>query len=335
MAVYPYAPLPDRPDATPTDGPDPYGDPDPEWLRTDWREHLRTIELEGASVNCVDAGEGEPVIMVHGLGGCWQNWLENILALTTAGHRVVALDLPGFGRSPMPRWEISIPRYAEMLDELRAELDLEGATLVGNSMGGFIAAESARRRADWVSRLVLVSPAGISHATHSKRPAQTVGRVFALIAPVAARLTEAAIRRPGLRGLTLGPTFHHPDHLPRELLWEFYEGGSSPPGFLPALVALTGYDFLDHLGDIEVPTLIVWGREDVTVPCSDAPGYVERIPNARLELFADCGHVPMAERPVRFNRTLARFIDETRSAPRAHASTAPETGGDPGSPVSR
>ena len=114
-----------KPAPTPSDGPDPYGDPDPEWMRIDWRPHLHRIELATpelephpgsdidptrTEVNYVELGEGEPLLLVHGLGGCWQSWLENIPHFARR-RRVIALDLPGFGESPMPGWEISIKAY--------------------------------------------------------------------------------------------------------------------------------------------------------------------------------------------------------------------------------
>ena len=80
------------------------------------------------------------------------------------GHRAIALDLPGFGARPMPDWEISIPRYGALLEDFCAALDVGACTLVGNSMGGFVAAEVAVQEPEWVERLVLVSAAGISHA---------------------------------------------------------------------------------------------------------------------------------------------------------------------------
>src|SRR3954447_16725940 len=84
-----------------------YGNPDPEWMRIDWREHLRRVKLPGSEVNYVEMGEGEPIVFVHGLSGCWQNWLEN-LPHFARGHRVIALDLPGFGGSPLPRRAVAI-----------------------------------------------------------------------------------------------------------------------------------------------------------------------------------------------------------------------------------
>src|SRR5919107_1542437 len=87
-----------------------------DWRSVDWRPHLRSIEIDGRSVNYVDYGPSdssrlEPVVFVHGLGGCWQNWLENIPRVAAEGRRVVALDLPGHGYSEMPRDGISISGY--------------------------------------------------------------------------------------------------------------------------------------------------------------------------------------------------------------------------------
>ena len=81
-------------------------------------------------------------------------------------------------------------------------------------------------------------------------------------------------------------------------------------GFVDALGSLAGYDFLDRLAEVEVPTLIVWGRNDNVVPPGDALQYGRLLRNSRTLIFDDTGHVPMAERPVRFNRELATFLAE-------------------------
>ena len=99
------------------DGPDPYGDADPAWLEIDWREHLHSVEIGGTPVTYVEIGEGRPILLIHGLSGSWQNWLENIPALANRGFRVLALDLPGFGASPMPTWPISVPAYGGLVKD--------------------------------------------------------------------------------------------------------------------------------------------------------------------------------------------------------------------------
>ena len=130
--TYPYRRIA-HVDGTPSDGPDPYGDPDPAWLKIDWRQHLRTIDVDGARINCAEIGEGPAIIFVHGLGGCWQNWLENMPRMAELGYRAIAFDLPGFGSSPMPPWDISIPGYGELLNALRETLGVANCTLVGNA----------------------------------------------------------------------------------------------------------------------------------------------------------------------------------------------------------
>jgi pimeloyl-ACP methyl ester carboxylesterase len=309
--VWPYERIADV-EATPPDGPDPYGDPDPAWLRIDWREHLRSIELEGTRVNYAEIGQGHPIVFVHGLSGCWQNWLENMPDLAERGYHALALDLPGFGASPMPPWEVSIPAYGGLVDEFCRALNLHSVTLVGNSMGGFISAEVALRQPEWVERLVLVSAAGISHASMERGPAEATARVTAALGPLSLRIRAASMRRPGIRQLAFQGLVRHPQRMPRELLWEFWKGGSDAPAFLPSVGTLAGYDFLDRLDRIAVPTLIVWGRDDLIVPAADAAGYHRRIADSELVVFAECGHVPMAERPVRFNRLLERFIETPR-----------------------
>src|SRR5206468_8219015 len=123
-------------------------------------QYLHSTSVNGARVNYVEMGSGPPLVLIHGLSGCWQNWLENIPHFGRR-HRVVAVDLPGFGESELPHEEISIPGYGRFIDAFLDEVDVERASLVGNSMGGFIAAETTIAHPSRVERLVLVSAAGL------------------------------------------------------------------------------------------------------------------------------------------------------------------------------
>ena len=89
---------------------------------------------------------------------------------------------------------------------------------------------------------------------------------------------------------------------------EQFQNGAGRPGFLPAVQGLVGYDILDQLAEVEVPTLIVWGRNDHVVPPQDAIGFAQRLRNSWTVIFDDTGHVPQLERPVRFNRVLETFL---------------------------
>lgn len=309
--TYPYRRI-ERPRPTPAAGPDPYGEPVPAWLEIDWSEHLRWAEIDGTAVNYAEIGSGEPILFIHGLGGRWQNWLANLPHFAAAGYRAIALDLPGFGASPMPEWELTIPNYGGLLRDFCAELGLRGTTMVGSSMGGFIAAEVELSVPEWNDRLVLVSAAGISHAEMRREPVMAGATAMAALNPLALTLNRAALQRPGLRGLAFGGVLRHPDQLRRELLWELFVPALDAAGWLPAVRELTGYDFLDRLEAIADPTLIVWGRDDLVVPAADAPGYADRLTDSELVIFDDCGHLPMCERPVRFNRLVEAFIDRHR-----------------------
>jgi pimeloyl-ACP methyl ester carboxylesterase len=296
------------PAPTPADGPDPYGNPDPDWLKIDWREYRREIDVVGARANYVEMGEGPPLLFVHGLSGAWQNWLEQIPHFART-HRVVAVDLPGFGVSPMPPWDISIPAYGRFLRDFCERVEIERCALVGNSMGGFIATELAIAEAKRVEKLVLVSAAGITWAKARREPAAMLGRVGRAAAPMALRVQLSGIRRPRLRHRTFRGVFHDPNALRRELLWENVVPALQSPGYFDAMTTLVGYDIRDRLEEIEDPTLIVWGRNDRVVPVPAALSYRRRIgDNAELHIFDRTGHVPQMERPVRFNRVLEDFL---------------------------
>ena len=285
------------------------------WMEIDWREHQRWLVVQGKAVNVVEIGTGPPLVFVHGLSGSWQNWLEQLPEFSRT-HRCIAVDLPGFGRSAMPKEKITISGYGRWLDAFFAELDIEAAAVVGNSMGGFIAAETAIKFPHRIERLVLVSAAGLSIERRRNDTLQRTFEIFENVGQLVAAgfLSKADwfVRRPRGRRALLWFAVAHPDQMPAALAAE-QMSGANKPGFVAALGAMTTYPIRDRLDDIRCPTLIVWGRKDLLVPLKDAHEFDRLIPDSRLVIYDDTGHVPQIERPERFNPDLQAFLAEQAS----------------------
>ena len=310
---------------------DDYGKPaSPDWMEIDWRPHLRQTSIDGQVVNYVDYGSGaeglEPLVFVHGLGGCWQNWLENLPRAAAEGRRAIGIDLPGFGFSEMPREDISISGYGRAVNSLLDELDVGSAVLVGNSMGGFISAEVAIQFPVRVSRMVLVSAAGVTTSDLSARPILAGARVVAAVATRMATMSDRVVKRRHIRHAVYNSFIRHPTRIRNELLYEITRG-SGRPGFMGALGAIMAYDFRDRLPEIGCPTLIVWGTDDMLVPESDAGEFERLIPGSRKLIFEDTGHMAMIERPHTFNDCLFDFLAESHEPARSEAEVEAAGGG--------
>lgn len=280
------------------------------WLSVDWREHQRWVQVNGRPVNVVELGSGEPVVFVHGLGGSWVNWLEQ-LPVISQGWRTIALDLPGFGHSPLPSAPISIARYAETVAATMDALGVTEATLVGNSMGGEISAELAISMPDRARRMALVSPAGVSTGAWQPRM-PLIRRAH----PVLQRATgwvqrnaEWIARRPRLRSAALSTVAAAPREIPAAFAAEQLRG-MGKPGFLPALEAIVSHSqtLSDRLRQIATPTLVLWGERDPLITVRDAEVFASRIPGAHKVIWPDTGHVAMFERSEEFNALLEGFL---------------------------
>jgi len=291
------------------------GRAEPNWRDVDWAPHLHQVEIDGAALNYVDIGEddGTPVVLVHGLAGQWQNWLENIPAIARR-RRVLAPDLPGHGSSAMPRDKISIQGYGQVVDAFCERLGLERVALVGNSMGGFVASEVAIQFPRLVERLVLVSAAGISNANLYRAPALTVGRVARALTVATAARHRWMAARPVTRHLAIALVARHPALLAPDLVWEGLMKGAGKEGFDDAFRACLEYDFRERLGDIRSPTLVVWGENDSVLSVKDAQEFERLIPDSRKVVMEDTGHIPMLERPNAFNELLMGFLSESGPA---------------------
>jgi pimeloyl-ACP methyl ester carboxylesterase len=289
---------------------------DAAWMDVDWRALQRPYELLGRRVNVLDtgpvAGGGTPLLFIHGWSSSWQSWLLNIPAFRDT-RRCLSLDLPGFGGSDMPAEPITIQGYAKTVDAMCQELGVERVAVVGNSMGGFVAAELAIASPERVERLVLVSAAGLHIAELRLERAlarlRRVERTFARCGGYVAARSERFARRARLRRIVLAGVAAHPELLPGPLVAE-QVAGAGRPGFMPALRAMAAYPLRHRLAQIACPALIVWGARDRVVPVRDAAAFQRLIPDARKVVYPDTGHVPMLERPARFNADLRAFLGE-------------------------
>jgi pimeloyl-ACP methyl ester carboxylesterase len=298
-----------RPGADPT-----YADGDDQaWMDIDWPALSRDIEVDGRRVHVVDTGgDGPPLLWLHGLGGVWQNWLLNIPAFMGT-HRCVALDLPGFGESEMPRGEISFPDFARTADAVCDQLGIECPVVIGNSMGGFVGSDLALSFPTRVDKLVLVSAAGLSTEYVRREPVLATARAWAAVMTRLGAQADSMLRRPRGRRLALQAVVRYPEKLSVPLATELAQGAGSP-GFNAAFRALLNYSFRDRLEKIEVPVLIVWGRNDMLVPVEDAEEFEHLIgENAHAVIFEDTGHLAMLERPNRFNELLRGFLAGERA----------------------
>jgi len=185
---------------------------------------------------------------------------------------------------------------------------VDAGVVIGNSMGGFVGAELALSFSTRVQKLGLVSAAGLSIEFQRREPLLSGARVLSLNARYFVERRDLVVTRPRLRRAALQTVIRYPEKLSPQLTYELL-AGIGKPGYVDALDALMSYSFRERLAEIEVPVLIVWGRNDLLVPIGDADRFAELIgPNARKQIFDDTGHAPMIERPSRFNELLEGFL---------------------------
>jgi pimeloyl-ACP methyl ester carboxylesterase len=279
------------------------GDTDPKRLRF---ERIRTANHELAILS---AGEGTPLLCIHGLGGTKASFLPTVSALAPDGFRVICVDLPGFGDSHKPAsGTYDAPWFASAVIELLDELGIERAHLAGNSMGGRIAIETGLLHHDRVEKLVLLSPALAWLRDRGwkwllRMPLPQLG----FIQPTPRRLVEPVVRRI-VPGANEGWTAAGVDEFLRSYLtptgrYAFYESARRIYMDEPH-----GDDGLwPRMATLAPETMFVWGRHDQLVPISFMKHVEDALPAARhLEL--DCGHVPQVEAPGPTHRAMAGFL---------------------------
>ncbi len=265
-----------------------------------------TIVAGGLRLHYYDAGRGAgpPLVLIHGLGDEADTW-RHVLPRLAAHRRVLALDLPGFGRSDHPHRAYTAGFFARTIAALLAELGIARAALVGSSMGAIVAQRLALAQPALVERLVLIG-GGLGPA-----PERIPPPVALFLLPGAGELAYTSLRRSQDQAYaTLRPYYHDLDALPeqdrvflRERVWARVWSVGQRRAFLSALrwlaidQAMRAAALRERLAELNIPTLLIWGEHDLIAPRSRAEALLALLPDAQLRIIAGSGHLPQQERP--------------------------------------
>ncbi len=270
------------------------------------------LMIDGRSVYVERQGTGDPLVLIHGFGGSTYSW-NDVADGLSASFDVIALDLNGFGYTQRPSSSEPYTLVGQMLlvEQVLDALAVEQAHIVGHSYGGAVAMLLAQERPERVRRLVLVD--GGRAATGTGAPMALGPMVPACWSDVLAfALEQLALTPSGVRGFLEQSTWNDAvvtdelvdEYLKRlraeglaDALRGLLEAGSAP---VPEIVAAR----------VSSPTLIIWGMYDEILPVTTGEALAEDLPNARLEIFEDSGHLPMHEEPGRFVQAVADFAQE-------------------------
>ena len=255
------------------------------------------------TISYYDRGDGPPLVLIHGMFGDYLDW-EPVLEPLSASHRVIALDLPGFGASSKPRREYTADFFVSTLHEFFSQLGIERPILVGNSFGGQIAMLYALAHPENVAKLILVNSGGFRQycdAERSLTESRFSEQILAGLTPqintflfsgVFTKQSETSVRYLSKQNAKL----QRPDY----------------PAYAYALassirLSLATY-LIDRLPEIACATLLVWGEKDQVIPVEQARLALTKLTKGELKTLPDCGHAPQMECPARFMEAIREFL---------------------------
>ncbi len=236
----------------------------------------REVKIGGRRVRYQVAGQGEPVVLVHGLSGSTR-WWRLTLPVLARRYQVYLVDLPGFGAMAR-NGRFALAEAADWLVYWMRAVHLGQADIIGHSMGGYIALLVASLHPEAVRRLIVVDAAGVptgrALSAHLIPLLRTGRRMAPAFLPI---LASDALR-------------------------------ARPRTLLRTARDVVRADIRPYLRSVQAPTLVIWGDRDTLVPLSTGEILRQEIPNARLVLLHGAGHVPMFERPRPFNEAVLAFL---------------------------
>ena len=283
----------------------------------------RTLTVDGVNIHYFCGGSGSPLVLIHGLGSSAAVEFYFNLEPLAANHRVLAIDLPGFGHSDKPVLEYTIELFVRAVRDLMACEKLDRAAVMGVSLGGRVALGLALESPETVERLILVDALGVGAPRRvlAYRLLLTRGLGELTLSGTARalrRMKPATIRR--FWGWYLRRPKSIETILTDQRIADHGVLLSTPEyraAYLSALRSVArmrdlrdGITVQDRLEKLRMPTLLIWGRHDHIFPATHAEAALQRLANGRVEIFEDSGHTPQMEEPERFNRLVLDFLAE-------------------------
>jgi pimeloyl-ACP methyl ester carboxylesterase len=272
------------------------------------RLRIRHVDTAAGGLSTIEAGTGEPVLLLHGLGATKASFLPTLDALAPS-YRAIGVDLPGFGDSDKPLFGAYDPPYfAQAMTALLDALELDSAHVVGNSMGGRVALELGLAQPDRVKRLVLLAP---SMSWLKSRPwapyLRLIPTQLGIFQPTPRALVEMIVKQ-FIPGADTEWTAAGIDEFLRSYLTPLGRAAFYAAARNIYLEEPRGpHGLWTRLSSLEPEALFVWGRKDNVVPIGFARHVREELPAAKhLEL--NCGHVPQLERPRQTHQAMVRFL---------------------------
>jgi pimeloyl-ACP methyl ester carboxylesterase len=263
----------------------------------------RVLRVEDVDLHYVDAGDGPPLLLLHGLGGSTFGF-RYLIPLLSPRFRVLAVDLKGFGYSERPpSGDYSLTAQARLVKDLMDALNIERAAVLGHSLGGAVAMHLAVAFPERVERLILVSSASDRETRRGVRGAG----LLRLFLPVVGAFT---LQNRWFRERSLRSGCYDPAYITPEVM-EGYLRPSRIRGYIRSLGKL----MVDRKNDppldpsaIRQPTLIIWGEGDRWLPPSRGRALQEFIPDSRLVIVERAGHLVLEEQPEESARTISDFL---------------------------
>lgn len=273
------------------------------------KPYQRRVRVNGVGLHLYDSGPaqapGPTFLLIHGLGDEADSW-RKVFPLLTGQGRVVAPDLPGFGRSEHPRRAYTLNFFADTLAALLDNLKVPQAVLVGSSLGAAVALRLAQRRADLVSRLVLVGGPPVRGRLNRVQ-------LMFLIPGQGEKLYNSFRRSQEAAYESLRPYYASLEALPpedrqflRERVWDRVWSDDQRRAYFSTFRWMVLESLLGRarLGQVKTPTLLVWGEQDAVIPLEAAKTLQGSMTNAKLYVIPGCGHLPQQEKPLELTRLI-------------------------------
>lgn len=250
------------------------------------------IKIDNIDINYIVEGTGAPIILLHGWGGCIDSWYP-ITEHLKKDFRVYVLDLPGFGKSDRPKEAIGIKDYALLISLFINKLKINNPVVVGHSFGGSVAAVLSAFYPQQVLRLVLTEASGI--------------RIKSI------KLAFIQLLAEGGKNLFNLPLLKHFHSVGRNILYntllkesDYYSAGD----LKEILKKIISEDIRDLIKKINIPTLLIWGKNDKATPLWQGELLHSLIPNSKLVVIPNCGHFAYLENPESFLEEVEKFIKQ-------------------------